>query len=302
MTLTLDQTRKIISTTNVVLIVAVALSVLLIARDAVVLSGSGGISEDKTADQKNSVESAKRLSFKGYALVLQNNVFGYDAGKLETISSTTSHSQQSVSSPARTALMVFGTVAWDGGAGYAFIKDEKNKQAVIKTGDMIPGSGKLERVYADKIVISINGAELEINTMQVQPADNSTADAPEQNPAKNSKKGFARQTGDGQYVVDRIAVEESISNPNRLLKDARMLPHYNKSKVQQGFSLSEVKKGGIYDTLGLKNKDILLGVNGLELSDPSSALQAFTAIKGSNNIQVDILRNNSPMTLRYTLR
>ena len=103
-------------------------------------------------------------------------------------------------------------------------------------------------------------------------------------------------------MVDRIAVEESISSPERLLRDARMLPHYNANKVQEGFTLSEVKPGGIYDTLGLKNKDILLGVNGLELSDPASALQAFTAIKGTNKIEVDILRNNSPMTLRYNLR
>ncbi len=71
---------------------------------------------------------------------------------------------------------------------------------------------------------------------------------------------------------------------------------------QEGFTLSEVRPGGVYHTLGLKNGDILLGVNGLELSDPASALQAFTAIKGANRIKVDIVRNGSPMTLRYTLR
>jgi len=314
MVISVDQTRKIISAANAALAVAVAFSVLLIARDAVVLSGSGGKAMDETAGAKDASRPYTRtINFRGYAPVLENNVFGFDAGKLYPISSATALEPQMMASPASVALQVFGTVAWDGGTGYAFIKDDKGKQAVVKTGQDIPGSGRLERVYADRIIVSFDGRELEVNTIQVQPASNAPKDETAaaggasgagraSGTSGASGDGFARRTGEGQYVVDRIAVEESINNPERLMKDARMLPHFNKNREQEGFTLSEVKPGGVYHTLGLKNGDILLGVNGLELSDPASALQAFTAIKGANRIKVDIVRNGSPMTLRYTLR
>ncbi len=304
MTISVDQTQKIISAANAALAVAVALSVLLIARDAVVLSGTGSKAMDETAGAKDASRPYTRtVNFRGYAPVLDNNVFGFDAGKLYPISSATALEPQMMASPANVALQVFGTVAWDGGTGYAFIKDDKGKQAVVKTGQDIPGSGRLERVYADRIIVSFDGKEHEVNTIQVQPASAPKEETAAAGGARGGGgDGFARRTGEGQYVVDRIAVEDSINNPERLLRDARMLPHYNKDRKQEGFTLSEVRPGGIYHTLGLKNGDILLGVNGLELSDPASALQAFTAIKGANRIKVDIVRNGSPMTLRYTLR
>ena len=102
--------------------------------------------------------------------------------------------------------------------------------------------------------------------------------------------GVARRTGKGKYVLDRIAVEDTIGNPKRLMTDARMLPNYGKEGVQNGFKLSEVKRGGIYHTLGLRNGDIVLEVNGLALANPESALQAFTAVRGSDRIVLDFIR------------
>ncbi|MCK4911350.1 MAG: hypothetical protein KAR83_06895 [Thermodesulfovibrionales bacterium] len=300
MTLSVDQTRKIISATNAVLVAAVVIAGLVVARDAVILAGSGGQGVDKATEAESPAKGYSRtLAFRDYAPVVKNNVFGFDAGELAPISKASMAPQSTgESSPARVALQVFGTVAWDGGAGYAFIKGPKGKQSVVKTGEEIPGSGLLERVYPDMIVVSLQGREFEVETMQVSPARDKTT--PEQGKAPGN--GFARRTGAGEYVVDRIAVEDSISNPKRLLTDARMLPHFNEQRKQVGFSLSEVKPGGIYHTLGLKNKDVVLGVNGLELSDPESALAAFSALKGATRITVDILRNGQPQTLTYTLR
>ena len=302
MTITVEQTRKFVSAANVALTAAVVIAGLVLARDTVLLAGFGSSNVDE-AKKTEAVASdySRTLPFREYAPVVENNVFGIKAGKLTPISRTALVPQKSEkAAPGQRPLQVFGTVAWDGGFGYAFIKNPKGKQSVVKTGQDIPGSGRLERVYADHIVISINNKEFEVNTLQVSPPKDFAA--PKKKKDAKPGNGFARQTGEGEYVVDRIAVEESISNPKRLLTDARMLPHFNEQKVQVGFVLSEVKPGGVYHTLGLKNKDIVLGVNGLKLSNPESALEAFSALKGTNRISVDIIRSGNPMTLKYNLR
>ncbi len=300
MTFSIEQTRKFASAANAALTAAVVIAGLVLARDAVLLAGSGSSGVDETKKTEGAGTNYSRtLPFRDYAPVLDNNVFGIKAGKLTPISGAALAPQQrDDATPGRRPLQVFGTVAWDGGFGYAFIKNPEGNQSVVKTGQDIPGSGRLERVYADRIVVSIGGKEFEINTLQISPAKDFKPGKQEKKPGK----GFARRTGKGEYVVDRIAVEDSISNPKRLLTDARMLPHFNEQKIQVGFILSEVKSGGIYHTLGLKNKDIVLGVNGLELKDPASALEAFSALKGTNRITVDIIRGGNPMTLRYDLR
>ncbi|PKL51422.1 MAG: hypothetical protein CVV37_06545 [Nitrospira bacterium HGW-Nitrospira-1] len=71
---------------------------------------------------------------------------------------------------------------------------------------------------------------------------------------------------------------------------------------QEGFILSEVKPGGIYQSLGLRNGDVLLRINEYNINSPETALQAFTAIKGIDRAQLDILRNNTKMTMTYQIR
>ncbi|MEF9475128.1 MAG: hypothetical protein L0958_00180 [Candidatus Mariimomonas ferrooxydans] len=63
-----------------------------------------------------------------------------------------------------------------------------------------------------------------------------------------------------------------------------------------------MKPGGIYQNLGLRNRDVLLRINGLDLSTPEAAMQAMSALKGMNTINLDIIRNGSKMTLGYQIR
>jgi general secretion pathway protein C len=96
-------------------------------------------------------------------------------------------------------------------------------------------------------------------------------------------------------------VRKAIENPNQIMTEARLLPYVVEGDVQ-GFVLSEVKSGGLYDSLGLRNGDVLVRVNDYEISTPESALQAFTALKGMDQVQLDVIRHGSAMTLTYQIR
>ncbi|RMG03474.1 MAG: hypothetical protein D6726_05560 [Nitrospirae bacterium] len=118
---------------------------------------------------------------------------------------------------------------------------------------------------------------------------------------KNHGVTWIRKTPEGEYIVDRRRVEEVIENPKNLMTDARLLPVIRNGR-QEGFRLWEVKGNGIYHNLGLRNNDILLSVNEFPITDPEAALRAFTALRGADEIVLDIKRNGRKKTLKYLIR
>jgi general secretion pathway protein C len=86
-----------------------------------------------------------------------------------------------------------------------------------------------------------------------------------------------------------------------MMTDARLKPNIMNGK-EEGFVLSEVKSGGIYQSLGLQDGDVLLRINDYDISNPEKALQAFTALKGMERVQVDLMRGGSRLTMTYQIK
>jgi general secretion pathway protein C len=116
----------------------------------------------------------------------------------------------------------------------------------------------------------------------------------------NIKKDFVELT-QGANVLDQRKVQQALSNPEQVLSDARLYPNMKNGK-HEGFRVLEVKRGGLYEELGLKNRDVLLNINGLNLTSPQAAMQAMSALKGMNTVNLDIIRSGKKMTLNYQVR
>jgi len=81
-------------------------------------------------------------------------------------------------------------------------------------------------------------------------------------PVREIKPGSARyrpleENRATAYQVDQRRVQQAIEKPDQIMTDARFIPHIVDGR-QQGFILREVKPGGIYQSLGLQNEDVLL--------------------------------------------
>jgi general secretion pathway protein C len=297
--------RRVVSALHFTLAALLILAVLLLARDTVRLvftkdrvqapPVSGSIAFKPERERKELLE---------YAPILENNVFGFPAGKLTPLSSVEERSAEVVFGAAD--LKLVGAVAWRDGTGYAIVEGAGTGQEVFKTGDYIEGVGRLLTMEATSMLIETAEGEVRVPIKEMKPSGAGTrttsaraARAPAK--GKGPSKGFAMKTSENTYVVNQKAVDESLENPRNILTDARLLPRMVNG-VQEGFVMREVRQGGIYDKLGLRNNDILLGVNDLQLSSPETALKAFTALRGMNRIELDVVRNGRKMTLTYTLR
>jgi general secretion pathway protein C len=120
-------------------------------------------------------------------------------------------------------------------------------------------------------------------------------------PGGPSASSFGKRTGESTYLIDQQRIQQALEKPDQLMTDARFIPNMVEGR-QQGFVLRELKAGGIYQSLGLQNGDILLRINEYSISSPDTALQAITALKGIDRAQLDIIRNGSKTTMTYQIR
>ena len=305
---------------NYTLVAALVLASLLAVRETVMivagppdLKAGAGDAKDQQGSQEENEPRIKPLSH--YAPAIANNVFGIEGQSLSTI--TGEQLQQEETAPVQAAPSVtfklMGTVAWSDAKGYAFVTESGSEQKLYKNQQTIPGAGVLMEVYPESVVMDFNGNVYEVflekfNDTEGQGAAAGARQKPDRNDGtRRAAVGgkdfsqFARRTGDNEFVVSKRAIDESIQNPQNVLTDARLLPNMDKG-AQVGFRISEIKRGGLYENLGLLNGDILLAVNDFQLSSPESALQAFTTLQGSSFIKLNIQRRGKKIELKYNIR
>jgi type II secretion system protein C len=277
---------KLLTLFNVLLSLSLLVLALLFARDVLTYSYR------KVERLQSPAPAAHRMKrgLMDYVGILANNPFGFPAGQLKPLS-------VSGGGPvSRSDILLIGTVSGAPADSYAIFTDKSGKQEVFRIGEAVYNVGKLKRIYRDTVLISEGGRNIEIPMAELLTVREASPTGGNVSPS-----AFARSIGSGTFIVDQKKVLFALENPNQLMTDARLQPNFIDGK-QEGFILREVKQGGIYQNLGLQNGDVLLRINDYNISNPDNALQAFTALRGMDRVQVDILRGGAKMTLTYQIR
>jgi general secretion pathway protein C len=121
-------------------------------------------------------------------------------------------------------------------------------------------------------------------------------------PASSGEAEGVQQVGQDTFHIDRREVEQALSSLNDLFTQARAIPYSTAEGEIQGFRLFSIKPQSLVDRIGLKNGDIVQRVNGVEISDPSTAFALLQDLQGHSRVRVDVLRNHEPVTLSYEIR
>jgi general secretion pathway protein C len=275
--------KKALPVLNVVLGLLLGAAVLLFVRDIVSLSLPVS---DKAASPGRKPEVTRMHALQDYAGILRNNPFGFPGGDLSPLSAAR---EQAVS---RTDIKLIGTVAGRKRVSYAIFSDKTGKQDVYRVGDSVFGLGKLIRVEKYRVFVGTgDGIEIPL-------ADVATI---KEIQAPGGPGNFATRTGAETYQIDMQSVQQAIAKPTQIMTDARFMPNMVNGR-QEGFVLSEVKPGGVYASLGLRNGDVLLRINQFNISSPEAALQALTALRSIDRAELDIVRGGEKMTMTYQLR
>lgn len=219
-----------------------------------------------------------------YKIITTRNIFGAVA----TPAPTRTVSAAPVS---KLKLRLVGTNVSKGSAPFAIVENEQTKeQDLFELNENMFGQATLVKVMAESVQIRFGG---KLETLVLTEGDLSGGAEPD--------TGIASSDDGSEFVVAESEVNKALANLPRLLSQARAVPYF-KNGESVGMRLFAIRRGSLYEKLGLKNGDILKAVNGNSLSDPTQALKIFEQLKSERSINVRVERGGSERNLNYEIR
>ena len=185
-------------------------------------------------------------------------------------------------------LKLIGTHLKEDNLSIAIVEEtKKRKQDVFRVGSKIFNTAELLEISSSTIKISYNGKE-EILELKAGASI-----------ASDSKKS-GKAEGTTEFVIKEAELNAALNNLPVLLSQARAVPYFRNGK-SIGMRLFAIRRGSLYEKLGLKNGDILKSINDNSLSDPSQAIKLFEELKSERAIYTTVERAGRDTDLRYTI-
>ncbi|RZA06708.1 MAG: hypothetical protein EOP11_09630 [Proteobacteria bacterium] len=187
----------------------------------------------------------------------------------------------------------------DGRKSVASIDDKSGNQVWAVREKEIFGSDLTMQTIEDTRVVFINRAEgrrefLELPQDQILTTRRAA-------PAKPSKGGIVA-AGEGRFQIDRKEVDTMLApeNFNKILTQARCVPNFEGGRPS-GYRCFQIEPGSIYDLLGMKDNDVICGINGQPVNDPAAAFNMLTGLKQARNIELCINRGGKVQNMQYDI-
>lgn len=289
---------------NVVLGIFLLILLILIARDVFSIATIDKLNDGLKPEDKSDYIMID--NFEDYSVILTKNIFGFNDRQLVLLSHAPR--KKILSKENQTLdLKLVGAIASEEEYSYAVFLQKNGKQVLYKLNDNIPGIGTLEKIESDRVFVNTGKdvKALDLSDLKGLSENKIKTQTPYQKNMLNSRNTASSNNivsrDDGSYVLSSEFFEKSIQNPDHFMRDARIGPKYIDGE-QVGFQIKGLRRGGIYDKLGLKPGDILKRINEYNITNPESALKAFVALKGVDEIQLDVIRDNNNETLKYYVK
>ena len=131
-----------------------------------------------------------------------------------------------------------------------------------------------------------------------------TAEAPASEPPPPTADQLARgikRISATEVHLSRDLLDKLIVNPAGFATGARVMPAVRDSKPI-GFKLYAIRLDSLYGRLGLLDGDLISAINGLDLTSPEKALEAFAQLPSTSRLEVALVRQGKPVTLVIVIK
>ena len=232
------------------------------------------------------VERYKRPAFDHYKPIIKRNIFGSGEDVSREIQTEEIENLQ----PTSLKLALLGTVLGNRKNTFAVIEEmNKKKQALYRVGDSVQGA-IVKKILRGKVILRVKERD-EILTI-------------EESAALKGRNKFhtSETTSEGATImVSRSAVQESMKNVHTLLSQVRIRPFFRDGKAD-GLSVTNIKSGSFFAKLGIKNGDVVQGIDGSLIKSPEDVLEMYKKFKLGSQVALQIMRNNEQQIINYKFR
>lgn len=200
--------------------------------------------------------------------------------------------------PTSLKLALLGTVEGDEKTGWAIIVDTaKRKQDIYHVGDSVQ-EAVIKKIVRNKVVLRVGDSDevliIEEGSRKTGAQEFSrTAITPTRLPVQRLSRTITLRRSD---------IEESLQDVNQILSEARIRPHVNRDSVPDGLIVTGIRGNSIFRRMGLRNGDIVQGVDGKPISNPDDIISMYNDLKSASKIAIQILRRGREQTINYRFR
>ena len=240
-------------------------------------------------------EAAKTASH--YALIHRRDIF--NSAKLEA-----PPVRDEPARPTPLKLDLVGVALYENGSSYCVIYDQQTrKQGLFGIDEEVTGGATVKAVEWDRVILTRNGKDeiLELKTSPAPAAPSRMTRAVSTRGQATGTDSGIQQTAENEFTIPREEVDNALENMSQLFTQIRAVPHFEGGQ-STGFRLFAIRRGSLFDKIGLKNGDIIQRINGTEMNDPSRALALLDDLRDASDLTVDVIRNRQPQTLSYQVR
>jgi type II secretion system protein C len=131
--------------------------------------------------------------------------------------------------------------------------------------------------------------------------DNDNSDDKDDSDDNSSAKIQLKKLGPGKFEVSRSEVQQTMENPAQFFSQMRALPHFVNGKTD-GFSISQVQPGSVFQQIGLQDGDLLTSIQGQPVTNPMQAMGLIQAVKTASAIDLIVNRGGAPTSVHLDLR
>ncbi len=241
-------------------------------------------------------ESGRGKALSQYGAIVSRNLFDLVTPQVAEKKESESIDVESLTET-RLRLKLWGTVSGGGkDFSWAIIEDEvKRKQDLYRVGDSVQ-EALITLVLRDRVVMRYKGRDEVLMMMKSKKSGAKSGST-----ASRARSGPPRAATIAKKVnLKRDTISDAMMNINSLMKDVRIRPHFRNGQPE-GMAISGIKSDSIFRKMGIRNGDIIIGVDGQKIESVDDAMALYGTLKSSSQVQLDIKRMGQIQSIEYTI-
>ncbi|MEJ2639693.1 MAG: PDZ domain-containing protein, partial [Desulfosarcinaceae bacterium] len=190
----------------------------------------------------------------------------------------------------------------DSGAdAYAVIEDTAlRQQNLYRKGDTVQNA-TVKAILRERVVLTVGGKDeiLEMEKLEGGPGGPVRRSLGSQSVSARAASSSPRRAQ--RITLRRSLIEDSIRDITKLMTQVKITPHMEDG-VPSGLALSNIRPNSIFRRMGLRNGDVLMGVDGQQIQSVDDALRLYENLKTADNVMVDLKRRGREKSIEYRVR
>jgi general secretion pathway protein C len=190
----------------------------------------------------------------------------------------------------------------DSGAdAYAVIEDTAlRQQNLYRKGDTVQNA-TVKAILRERVVLTVGGKDeiLEMEKLEGGPGGPVRRSLGSRSVSARAASSSPRRAQ--RITLRRSLIEDSIRDITKLMTQVKITPHMEDG-VPSGLALSNIQPNSIFRRMGLRNGDVLMGVDGQQIQSVDDALRLYDNLKTADNVMVDLKRRGREKSIEYRVR